>query len=56
MAFVVGMWMVRFNLLRRKIRVEVNGLIVGVNSVSFLVKEEGGEGGGGEDEKKEEIK
>lgn len=56
MAPAAGMWMVRFNPLRRKIRAEVNGLIVGANSVSLLVKEEGGEGGGGEDEKKEETK
>lgn len=56
MAPAAGMWMVRFNPLRRKIRAEVNGLIVGANSVSLLVKEEGGEGGGGEEEKKEETK
>ena len=39
MAPAAGMWMVHFNPPHSKILAEVNGLIVGHNSVCLLIKE-----------------
>lgn len=39
--------MVHFDPLHSKVHAEVNGPIVGVNSVSLLIKGEEGRGGGG---------
>ena len=47
MAPAAGMWMVHFNPPHSKILAEVNGLIVGHNSVCLLIKEGGGGGGAG---------
>ena len=47
MAPAAGMWMVHFNSVCSKTQAQVNGLIVGDNSVCFLIKEGGVEGESG---------